>query len=66
MPGLRFWLHCVGAFVLTFGTSITGLLTQAMMNGTQVHLYAWLIASLGGLGAAFIEGNRSWPTSSAR
>jgi hypothetical protein len=61
-PSLRFWLHCLGAALIPFLTAMTTLWTQAMMEGTRVPLYGYLIALAGGIIAAFIEGNRSWPS----
>ena len=62
-PGLRFWLHCIGASLIPFLTTMTALWTEAMVEGTRVPLYGYLIGLAGGIIAGFMEGQRSWPTS---
>ena len=61
MPPLRFWLHVLGAAMIPFLTTMMALWTDAMAKGTRVPLYGYLIGLAGGVIAAFIEGQRSWP-----
>lgn len=62
MSALRFSLHVFGSGLIPFLTTMTALWTDAMVQGSRVPLYGYLIALGGGLVAAFVEGNRSWPT----
>lgn len=62
MPTLRFWLHCLGELLKPFLTTMVALWTDAMVKGTRVPLYGYLIALSGGIIAAWMEGAKTWPT----